>query len=303
MQETTATETLPVFIYDCFSDTRFGGNVGGLVLNAGGLSTETMQSIAREINASVTGFVIRQDGRDVTVRFFMPAAEIAMCGHVTIGLFSYMIEEGGFDGGAFTMNAPAGKVKVKVAKNRVSPPNVLMEVGLPALKALGKYTSELADALGLKGEELGVLNPLEIAEAGLNHLFVQMDSLKAVQKLAPDFRKLTDVSNAYGVHTVACFAMETENPENTLYIRDFCPAVGADEVPASGTTNGALTGYLVRYGLVPAGAQTVLAEQGAEIGRPSLIRCEITSEDGVLTSVQVGGQAVASLKGVAYGGA
>ena len=302
MEKSIATDTLPVLVYDCFSDTRFGGNVGGLVLNANDLSAEMMQNIAREINAPVTGFVTGQDGRDVTIRFFMPAAEIAMCGHVTIGLFSYLSEEGGFDDGAFTMNAPAGAVKVKVTKNRDTPPNVFMEVGLPKLKASEVCEQDLAEALGLKVEDLGTLNPLETAEAGLNHLFVQLENLEAVRDLAPDFRKLTDVSNTCGVNTVACFSMETTEAHNTIHIRDFCPAVGADEVPASGTTNGALMGYLVRHGLVPAGAQTVLAEQGAELGRPSLIRCEITSADGVLTSVQVGGQAVASLKGTVSGG-
>jgi trans-2,3-dihydro-3-hydroxyanthranilate isomerase len=58
-----------------------------------------------------------------------------------------------------------------------------------------------------------------------------------------------------------------------------------------------LAGYLVRHGLVAQGAQIVLAEQGNELGRPSLIRCDITSQNGVLSTVRVGGQAVASLKG------
>lgn len=302
MRETPDTnEELPVVVYDCFSDTRFGGNVGGIVLNAGNLPTETMQNMAREINAPVTGFVTGQDGRDVTIRFFMPTAEIAMCGHVTVGLFSYISEEGGFGGGEFTMKAQAGEVKVQVAENGDAPPNVLMKVGLPEIKSAELDVAELAEALGLKEEVIGIINPLEIAEAGLIHLFVQLETLESVQSLAPDFRKLADVSNSFGVHTVACFAMETEKPENTIHVRDFCPALGADEVPASGTTNGALAGYLIRHGLVPAGVQTILAEQGAELGRPSLIRCEVDSKNGVMTSVQVGGQAVASLKGTMSG--
>ena len=293
---------LPFMVYDCFSDVRFGGNIGGIVLSAGGLTDSVMQNIAREINAPVTGFVTNFQDREVTIRFFMPSAEIAMCGHVTVGLFSYLTQAGGNAPGTFSMLAQAGPIEVQVTANGDAPPNVLMQVGLPTIRPADVDVAELAEALGLSQTEIGQVNPLETAEAGLTHLFMQLDSLETVRGLEPDFKKLSDVSQAAGAHTVACFTLQTEAPGNTLHIRDFCPAVGADEVPASGTTNGALAGYLVRHGLVPPGAQTVLAEQGAELGRPSLIRTEITSDDGVLSDVRVGGQAVASLLGTVAGG-
>ncbi len=301
MQQTRPTDSLPVIIYDCFSDRRFGGNVGGIVLNAGSLDSEAMQRIAREINAPVTGFVTKEEGQEISVRFFMPAAEIAMCGHVTVGLFSYLTKKAGLEEATFTMHAPAGAVEVQVASEAGGPPTVFMGVGLPVLKTPELDVARLAEALGLHDGVLANVNPLEIAEAGLAHLFVQIESLQAVRDLTPDFKKLAQFSNEIGVQTVACFSMETEDALNTLHIRDFCPAVGADEVPASGTTNGALAGYLVRHGLVPAGAQTVLAEQGSELGRPSRIRCDITSANGQLTGVRVGGQAVASLQGTIPG--
>ncbi len=301
MLQSTATTTLPFIVYDCFSDRRFGGNVGGVVLNAGGLETQTMQNIAREINAPVTGFVTHQVDHEISARFFMPSAEIAMCGHVTVGLFSYLAESAGLTDVQFRMKTAAGTVEVQVSGDGTAPPHVFMGVGLPEIRPADLPATDLAQALGLKEDDLIVLTPPEIAKAGLNHLFVHINSLEAVRNLAPDFRRLTELSNGIGVHTVACFTMRTEASENTLHIRDFCPAVGADEVPASGTTNGALAGYLVRHGLVEQGAQIVLAEQGSELGRPSLIRCDITSENGVLTNVRVGGQAVASLKGTIVG--
>jgi len=301
MMKPDSPSDLPLVIYDCFSDTRFGGNVGGIVLNADALTPEMMQSIASEINAPVTGFVTAQKGRDVTARFFMPSAEIAMCGHVTVGLFSHLSQEGGFGDGDFTMQTQAGEVKVLVTANHDAPPTVLMQVGLPELKSPEIDTSALAGALDVAEVEIGKVTPLEFAEAGLSHLFVHLEELETVQKLTPDFRKLADVSSACGVHTVACFSMQTEDPANTLHIRDFCPAVGADEVPASGTTNGALAGYLVRHALVPPGPQSVRAEQGAEMGRPSLVRCEIDSLNRALINVHVGGQAVASIKGIVSG--
>ena len=81
-------------------------------------------------------------------------------------------------------------------------------------------------------------------------------------------------------------------------MRDFCPALGVDEVPASGTTNAALAGYLVQHGLIVAQSQVILAEQGSEIGRPSKICSQITVEDDEIKELWVGGQAVASIQGV-----
>ena len=43
---------------DVFTDRAFGGNPLGVVLDAGGLSTEQMQAIASEFNYSETTFVL-----------------------------------------------------------------------------------------------------------------------------------------------------------------------------------------------------------------------------------------------------
>ena len=295
MNKTTHSKDLPFFVYDCFTDTRFGGNIGGIVFNAGGLSVDDMQNIAREINAPVTGFVTDQKARNITARFFMPGAEIAMCGHVTVGLFSHLSTDRG--DGEFTLTCGAGKVTATVTTDAGALPTVMMQAALPSLKPANLSNPDLAEALGLPAKAFTPLNPPEIAEAGLTHLFVQLATAQAVDSLTPDFTKLTALSKACGVQTVACFAMLNSGPGHRLHIRDFCPAVGVDEVPASGTTNGALMGYLLRHGLLPDGAQTVLAAQGVKLGRPSLIRCETDAAKGTLTQVRIGGQAVASLQG------
>lgn len=288
----TNQKELPIVIYDCFSSRRFGGNVGGIVLDAGTLETEQMQQIAREINAPVTGFVTGQNGNEVTARFFMPAAEIAMCGHVTVGLFTHLSQ--GVPGHSdYVLKAQAGNVRV-----RVDAQNVMMQLSPPSVVDCDVDMVALADALNVSVTAIGVRAPVDIADAGLKHLCVHLASLSEVQALSPDFQKLAEVSRANGVHTVACFSTQTQDAQNTLHLRDFCPALGADEVPASGTTNGALTGYLLRHGLIPMQSQTILAEQGSEIGRPSLICNQIEVTQDQISDLWVGGQAVSSIKGV-----
>ena len=81
-------EKLPFSVYNCFTEMRYGGNIGAIVWNAENLSKKQMQTIATEFKAPVTGFVLNKQKKTISARFFMPTSEISMCGHVTIGLFT-----------------------------------------------------------------------------------------------------------------------------------------------------------------------------------------------------------------------
>ena len=72
---------------DVFTDRLFGGNQLAVVLDGRGLSSETMQAIAKEMNFSETTFVLppERPDTDVRVRIFTPGEELPMAGHPTIG--------------------------------------------------------------------------------------------------------------------------------------------------------------------------------------------------------------------------
>jgi PhzF family phenazine biosynthesis protein len=96
------------------------------------------------------------------------------------------------------------------------------------------------------------------------------------------------------------FCTEVEQPDHKLHVRDFCPAVGVPESAAAGTTNSALTSYLVRHGIVRPdgdGKIVIQAEQGHEIGRPSSIRSVVSINDDSITRLQVGGVATRVMDG------
>src|SRR6476469_542393 len=72
---------------DVFTDRAFGGNQLAVVLDAGGLSTTQMQSIATEFNYSETTFVLppRDAANDAEVRIFTPVRELPFAGHPNVG--------------------------------------------------------------------------------------------------------------------------------------------------------------------------------------------------------------------------
>src|SRR5215831_13814894 len=73
--------------YDVFTDHLFGGNQLAVFTDGRGLSSETMQAIAKEMNFSETTFVLPPETRDTDfrLRIFTPFAELPMAGHPTIG--------------------------------------------------------------------------------------------------------------------------------------------------------------------------------------------------------------------------
>ncbi len=75
-------------LYSAFTDSAFGGSHAGIIYDGEGLTTETMQQIAREVRAPATCFVMSAKDREVGVRFFSTAQEYPMCGHGTLALMT-----------------------------------------------------------------------------------------------------------------------------------------------------------------------------------------------------------------------
>src|SRR6202040_3890776 len=72
---------------DVFTDRLFGGNQLAVFLEGRGLSSGTMQAIAKEMNFSETSFVLPPETSDADsgVRICPPGGELPMAGHPTVG--------------------------------------------------------------------------------------------------------------------------------------------------------------------------------------------------------------------------
>src|SRR5258707_13322066 len=72
---------------DVFTNRPFGGNPLAVVLDAEGLSSSQMQSIAAEFNYAETSFVLapKDPAHTANVRIFTPKAEMPFAGHPNVG--------------------------------------------------------------------------------------------------------------------------------------------------------------------------------------------------------------------------
>ena len=95
---------------------------------------------------------------------------------------------------------------------------------------------------------------------------------------------------------ILIFCPETYNHDNELNARMFCDYYGIAEDPATGSANGCLAGYLVKYRYFGDNRIDIRVEQGYEIGRPSLLYLKAVDKDGKI-DVSVGGKVVMVAKG------
>lgn len=89
---------LDYFVVDVFTDTPLKGNPLAVVMNTAALTTERMQSIAREFNLSETTFVERRAAQveraeGVRVRIFTTQEELNFAGHPTLGTASVLKQQ------------------------------------------------------------------------------------------------------------------------------------------------------------------------------------------------------------------
>src|SRR5947209_2644186 len=78
---------LEYVVVDCFTRKQLEGNALAVFLDGRGLSTETMQKLAKETNLSETTFILPGEGKDGAhrVRIFTVDEELPFAGHPTLG--------------------------------------------------------------------------------------------------------------------------------------------------------------------------------------------------------------------------
>ena len=299
--------SLPFALYDAFTAGSFGGATAGIVSNASGLSAGTMQQIAREVAAPATAFLFGVAPDLIDVRFFSPLTEYGMCGHGTVALATHLLDCGQLNWLGDTEIATVLRTRDGDAPLSVRQVDgralVMLDLVPPTFEAPAIDVGELARVLGIMPADFDLNLPIEKAVGDFIHLMVPIPSLQIMQNMTPDFGAIAAFSRTSGVQTVTVFTLDVRHADSTVHCRDFCPAVGTPESPAAGTTNGALTAYLVRHGLIELArdrATVVLSEQGYECGRPSQIRSEVTLIGDRIERLVVGGCARKSVTGVLF---
>lgn len=273
-------------VADVFTETALEGNPVAVFLDAKGLTTDRMQSIAREMHLSETVFVMppTNDG-DVRVRIFTPVNELPFAGHPTLGAAIILAEFHRSD--RILIETDMGTIPFALTRAENGHPlSAEMQQPVPSWQTY-ELEHELLGALGLDHSTL----PILIYTNGPRHVFVGLESEAALSALTPDHRILARLPDV----AINCFAGSGTH----WRMRMFSPAYGVVEDAATGSAAGPLAIHLANHGLVPFGSEIEIL-QGVEIFRPSLMKARVSRGNAGIERVDVSGSAVVVMKGVLH---
>ena len=282
----------PLYLVDVFAETKYAGNQLAVVRNAAALSVTEMQNIAREMNYSETTFILSDNrvNEGYDVRIFSLDEELPFAGHPTLGtafiiqqyLIGSMVDQ-------VKLNLGVGQIPVSFSYTDDRPDILWMKQVAPLFGA--RFEAEqVASALNIDPSLIDSRFPVQEVSTGLPFIIVPLVSLDAVRSCNIDrvgYLKLIDQAEAKSLFV---FCPETYQIENQLNARMFDDYHGIAEDPATGSANGCLAAYLVKYRYFGDSKVDLRVEQGYEIGRPSLLMLKAAEQSDGLISVEVGGK-------------
>lgn len=209
-----------IYQIDAFTENIFGGNPAAVCPLESWLSDELLQNIAMENNLSETGFYVKQGG-EYEIRWFTPAVEVDLCGHATLATAYVIFNYDNYTGKEIIFHSRSGILKVR--RN-----NGLLTLNVPA-DEIEKV--EIPDsASGCFG-----LEPRKAFRGKTDLMFV-FSSQEDIEGMQPNFYLINKLE-ARGIIVTA------PGNEADFVSRFFCPQVGINEDPVTGSAHTTLTPY------------------------------------------------------------
>jgi trans-2,3-dihydro-3-hydroxyanthranilate isomerase len=267
-------------IWDVFTDTPLEGNPLGVFPRAEDLPSRLHQRLARELNLSETVFILPEDPAvaDAQIRIYTPMTELPFAGHPTLGAAYAVAARHGYR--RVRLRTGAGIVEVTMTRDEHGAiTQGEMRQPIPTVADHPDPVGLLA-ALGLERSEL----PVELYTNGPSHAVVTVAARATLSALTPDMGALVALGE-FGVAVVA------RTGPAQVCSRNFCPALGVPEDPATGSAAAPVAVHLLRHGLEAAGTAIEIS-QGVEMGRPSRLLATAWGSATEVEAVTVAGGAV-----------
>ncbi|MBT5415034.1 MAG: PhzF family phenazine biosynthesis protein [Rhodospirillaceae bacterium] len=257
--------TLPIYKLGAFAERLFrGGPTAVCVLDSAQeavLDAATMQAIATENNLGETAFIGRR-GKGWWIRWFTPICEVDLAGHPTLAAAWVVFERCGETGGRVVFEGPLGPLPVERDGN-------LLRMDFPAVPARAEVApAEIVAAVGADPVACFRMDPIHRVEY---RMLVYPDEAR-LRGLSPDYRVLKE-------RRVNILATAPGSPEGGIDFvsRIFCPAVGEDEDPVTGSAHCTSAPYWAAR----LGRDDLVARQLSR--REPEIRCETRGDRVVLS--------------------
>ncbi|HEY1907727.1 MAG TPA: PhzF family phenazine biosynthesis protein [Myxococcaceae bacterium] len=295
--------SLPLLLVDAFTDRPFTGNACAVVLDAGGLSRERMQAIAREMNQSETAYVLGGDGTRFDVRYFTPGEEIPLAGHPTIATTAALADARRLiptgDRTEVTFVLRDGPISIGYELPVTGLPRVVMTQRRPEFRQVLDRAA-VASVVGLRPSDLLSDAPVQVVSTGTPQLMIPVANPDALRRARLDMAAYVELRGREKFFSAHLFVLEGATSAGRTFARHFGVPPDLTEDPVTGSATGGMGAYLFHHRLVP--EHDFVAEQGHWMGRPGKVEVHVEGTPEDVRSVSVAGTAVVVARGTLEAG-
>lgn len=260
-----------------FSDGDRGGNPAGVVIGAHLPTPTVMQQVAAELGYSETVFAAPEN-TEWRVKYFAPQVEIDFCGHATIALGAALAQQEG--PGLFWLNLNHARISVEGHRAQTSWGASFLSPPTRSAPVSAAVLTDVLSLLHLTAADLDGRIPPAIANAGGDHLILALKERKTLQTMKYDLKEGQILASREKLVT---FNLTYAESSHVFHTRNPFPLGGVYEDPATGAAAAAFGGYLRDLGWPHGGS--IVVHQGEDMGVPSRLQAEITSERGAAIRV------------------
>lgn len=219
---------MKIYFIDTFTNKQKGGNPTVVCLPAERLSDQEMQTLAGKWDVPVSAFLYpRTDGR-YDIRYFTIITEIPACGHATLAAARAVFE-----------NDRKQKVSFVTVENVIlgaEQRDTIIVMTYPRYELISSH---------MPGDEmLAALQLRSFQSSGhcveLSTLFIELDDPQILRNIQPEYDKLVN-SNPF-LHEIVVTSV-SDDPAYDYLLRSFCPWIGINEDPVTGSVHAVLAGF------------------------------------------------------------
>lgn len=215
---------LPIAQIDAFADAPFTGNPAAVMPLDAWLADDVLLAIAGENNLSETAFLVpdTSGASDYELRWFTPAAEVALCGHATLASGHHLLSSDPSLAQVTFRTRKAGILAVARHGDGY-------ELALPNWAPNAKPLPEIVAALGLEAAA-------ETLWYDTGYALIVLDNADQIRALTPDLAALAAQGQLVAVVTA---------PGDTTDVisRVFTPYYDIPEDPVTGSAHAVMTPY------------------------------------------------------------
>lgn len=222
------------YIVNVFTHNGKGGNKAGVVIVKEYISKDECQKKAKELGFSETVFIKKISENIFELKFYTPQCEIEFCGHASLGAFYVLRETGAVVEGEYIERLNFKDLKVIVEKEKI-----FLEQDSIKIESITELERVL-QSIGVKKEDLHEDLEIVVGYSGLRDILIPVKNRKILNNLDIDLEEIKNISKFYNAVGYHVYTIE----DDKVYCRNFAPLYGIDEEAATGSSNGALLGYL-----------------------------------------------------------